>query len=431
MLGADQGDGPVSVIPDSINTTMTGATDAAPLSLTYHDERGKFAGIAFRNAVFGLLTLGTYRFWGKTRIRRHLWSHVSLAGEPFEYTGLAKELLFGFLIVLAFLVPFSAASQFADLALVTIGTWAVVAKNVAFGALIYWLLNLAIYRARRYRLTRTLWRGIRGAQTGSAIGYAFKAFGYGLLTLVTLGLAYPLMRTGLYRIRMRNTWIGNTRFRFEGSAGPLFKRWLVAWLPVTVTIAVYVGLIIAANTIEAPGDAAVDDRFMVETMGGGGLLLLIMVPVSTVLYVWYRASEFRYFAGQTCFEGLRFASELKARSLIWIYLSFWLAMFGVLLVIGMAVGGVVAYLGFQGIAAAGANWQPDPFVAFLIGLPVVLVFLLVNSVLQVILVLRRLVMRICGSLTCCRISFIYMALWIMVYPGPSSVPILAGSQSRA
>ena len=385
----------MSVITDSSTTTGT----AAPVSLTYHDERGKFAGIAFRNAVFGLLTLGTYRFWGKTHIRRHLWSHVSLAGEPFEYTGLAKELLFGFLIVLVFLIPLFAVSELAELALITIGTWAVVAKNVAFGALIYWLLNLAIYRARRYRLTRTLWRGIRGAQTGSATAYAFKAFGYSLLTLITLGLAYPLMRTQLYRIRMQNTLIGNTRFRFEGSTGPLLRRWLVAWLPVTVTIAVFVGLMVTANYVEAPADAAVDKRFMVEMMGGAGLLLLVMVPVSVVLYVWYRASEFRYFAGQTFFEGLRFASELKARSLIWIYLSFWLAMLGILLVIGMAAGGAVAYMGFQGVATPGANWQPDPFLTFLVGLPVVLVFLLVNSVLQVVLVLRRMVMRICETLT--------------------------------
>lgn len=388
----------MSSIPDSGEAPTPRPADAEPLPLDYHDERRRFAGIAFRNAIFGILTLGLYRFWGKTHIRRHLWSHVSLAGEPFEYTGTAKELMFGFLIVLAFLIPLYAVAQLSDLALITIGTWAVVAKNVALGVLIYWLLHLAIYRARRYRLTRTLWRGIRGAQTGSAIAYATKAFGYSLLTVVTLGLTYPLLRARLYGIRMQNTWVGNRAFRFEGGAGPLMRRWLVPWLPVTATVAIYAVMAVATGFMEEP-EAAVDNRLRMQMFEVAGALLFILVPVSTLLYVWYRASEFRYFAGETSFEGLRFGSDLKARSLVWIYLSYGLALLGVMVVVGTAVGGVIAYLMQQGVAAPDPNWQASPFVMFLIFLPVVLVFLVLNSVLQVVMVLRRLVRRICETLT--------------------------------
>jgi uncharacterized membrane protein YjgN (DUF898 family) len=52
-------------------------------------------------AVLLMFTLGLYRFWLTTDVRRYLWSNTELAGESFEYDGTAYELLLGFLIALA------------------------------------------------------------------------------------------------------------------------------------------------------------------------------------------------------------------------------------------------------------------------------------------------------------------------------------------
>ena len=54
--------------------------------------------------------------------------------------------------------------------------------------------QFAIYRARRYRLTRTVWRGVRFWMTGSGWAYAARATLWGLLAIVTLGLAMPWRR---------------------------------------------------------------------------------------------------------------------------------------------------------------------------------------------------------------------------------------------
>ena len=47
--------------------------------------------------------------------------------------------------------------------------------------------QFAIYRARRYRLTRTIWRGVRFGMEGSGWSYSWRASLWGLGVLFTLG----------------------------------------------------------------------------------------------------------------------------------------------------------------------------------------------------------------------------------------------------
>lgn len=60
--------------------------------------------------VFSIFTLGIYSFWGRTEIRRYLWSNIRFAGQNFDYHGTGKELFFGWLKLIAlFIVFFSVA----------------------------------------------------------------------------------------------------------------------------------------------------------------------------------------------------------------------------------------------------------------------------------------------------------------------------------
>src|SRR2546429_5240441 len=61
--------------------------------------------LLIRGAVLLLVTLGIYRFWLATDIRRFLWSNTEIASDGLEYIGTARELLLGFLIAIALLVP--------------------------------------------------------------------------------------------------------------------------------------------------------------------------------------------------------------------------------------------------------------------------------------------------------------------------------------
>ncbi|MYK57552.1 MAG: DUF898 domain-containing protein, partial [Rhodospirillaceae bacterium] len=72
-----------------------------PIHRLTHDGRsGELFVIFLINLALSILTLGIYRFWGRTRIRRYVWSQTSLLGEPLEYTGRGVELFLGFLFAL-------------------------------------------------------------------------------------------------------------------------------------------------------------------------------------------------------------------------------------------------------------------------------------------------------------------------------------------
>src|SRR6476469_3079624 len=125
-----------------------------PAAVAFTGDRGEFRRLVTRGALLELVTVGFYRFWLATDMRRHLWSHTVVDGDGAEYTGRGKELLIGFLIAMAIIVPVYLTYSIAALEAERIQAVASFPR-IAF---LYVCGQFAIYRARRYRLTRTVWR---------------------------------------------------------------------------------------------------------------------------------------------------------------------------------------------------------------------------------------------------------------------------------
>ena len=199
-------------------------------------RRSDFIRLVVRGAFLELVTLGFYRFWLATDMRRHLWSNTVVDGDAPEYIGTAKELLIGFLFALAIMAPIYLVYFLIGLEAERMQAFA----SIPLGLFFYLFAHFAIYRARRYRLTRTVWRGVRFWMTGSGVGYAWRAALWGLLALVTLGLAVPWQKAALERYKMRHTAYGDLQGRFEATGGQFFKRgwwlWLLTWPSVLLII---------------------------------------------------------------------------------------------------------------------------------------------------------------------------------------------------
>ena len=80
-------------------------SEGMPMPTVEHAPNGSLATILAKNAFLNLVSLSFYRFWARTNLRRYFWSSVRIGGEPLEYTGQARELFIGFLIVAAILTP--------------------------------------------------------------------------------------------------------------------------------------------------------------------------------------------------------------------------------------------------------------------------------------------------------------------------------------
>ena len=197
----------------------------------YVGEKGALFRLALKTSVLTVLTLGLYRFWMKTRLRRYYWSAIRPGGAPLEYTGQPLEKLLGFLVavvVMAFYIGVvNLILMFVSFSLFQ-GNMA--AYALSFAGLLP-IIFFAQYRARRYILARTRWRGIRFGLEPGAWGYAWRAVLYWALAIATLGLLYPLKAFRLEKYLVDRTHYGSLTFhqggRFTMLYGPM-KHALIA-----------------------------------------------------------------------------------------------------------------------------------------------------------------------------------------------------------
>ena len=73
--------------PQSAAGSVPGPVAGPAAAIGYAGRVGEIATIALQNALFNLITLGFYRFWAKTRLRRYIWGNIEYRGERLEYTG--------------------------------------------------------------------------------------------------------------------------------------------------------------------------------------------------------------------------------------------------------------------------------------------------------------------------------------------------------
>ncbi len=306
-----------------------------------------------RGAVLLMFTLGIYRFWLATDIRRFLWSNTELAGESFEYTGTARELLLGFLMAIAILVPLYTVFFIVALGAGTIGELSGVLSFV----LLTLLGHYAVYRARRYRLTRTIYRGVRFHQTGSAWRYAICALFWWSLIILSLGLAYPFAQSSLERFKMRNTYFGDLPARFEGSGWSLFLRgillWFLAIVPLTVGFVATLGSIdwSALDKLGGLGNEDILTWLMDNGLGNAGaaaaFTLIWALLAIAILYPIFQAMILRWWTSGLRFGEVVVTSRLRTAQVLGAYGRFlWYAFLFTLaaIVIAMVGATIVGYV---------------------------------------------------------------------------------------
>lgn len=309
--------------------------------LSFTGQAGPFLRLVAAGAALQLVTFGFYRFWLVTDVRRHLWSHTRLDGDAFEYTGHGRELLIGFLFALAILSPVYLGYFLLGLEVERFKAFASVPLFLFF----YVFQQFAVYRARRYRLTRTVWRGVRFWMQGSGWNYALRSSLWMLGVLVTLGLLYPWRAAALERYKARNTFYGDLPASFTATGGQLFARLWGLWL------------VFAAPVLLVLASVAVQYRagMRLETHPVAGMLLATAGLFALALpFLWplFRAIEWRWWVGGVRFGDLVAESGLRKRDIFALYLKFGFAALLVAgLVGGVAIAAILALISALGLKA--------------------------------------------------------------------------------
>ena len=351
-------------------------------------DRAGFVGDSgpyWRLMVWGTLlqavTLGLYRFWLFTDMRRYLWSHTVIDGESLEYTGTPVELVLGFLIAIGILIPIYAAIFVGTLELGMVSRFSSLLGLAVFAV----FRKYASYRVRRYRLTRTVLRGIRFHQNGSALLYAIRATLWSIANIATLGLTYPWAVASLERYKMHHTFYGDLGGKFAGAGWRLFLRGFPIWIAIVAPIVG--GLTAAAATLDLPaithalslgkGSAVLGALLKTKNfdfgagLGFGGIVLSIVLLV--VLYPAFQAIVMRWWLAGLQIGGASAASDLRIRRYYGAYSRYAICVVGLAFAVLFAIGIIATaakVLGFAAVAdghsGAGMALALAAYVAFLL-----------------------------------------------------------------
>lgn len=281
--------------------------------LRYDGLDGAFIKLHIVNLLLTLVTFGIYRFWARTRERRYVWGATSFLGDRFEYTGTGKELFIGFLkamVVIALIFGLFVGAGFTGAMLAdTPEEGQVMAQVVAMPIylMLFYLICFGTYSARRYRMSRTVWRGVRFEQQGSPFTYANQAFVGFLVCMVTLGLYYPSYAMRLMRYQMNNLRFGTLQFSFDGVGRGLLGAFLWAW---GILFGCFLAVIAGFTLLVI---AAPEQAWLLVLLPF--LLYPVFLLVFPLAWAWFMAAFMRYAAAHTLATTLGFACDATGKKL--------------------------------------------------------------------------------------------------------------------
>lgn len=195
--------------------------------------------LMLKNLFFTIITLGIYRAWAKTNMRRYVWENVRFMNDGGTYVGTGGELFRGWVKLIGLIFAFAIIAKILEsimpflkfpLAIVAAGSYAFV-------------FAIATYSGLRYRLSRTLWRQIRfGVDKDAASTKEFiKIYIKGVVfSVVTLGFYYPIFRNKIRTYLSNRSRLGTAYFKYDGSDDEYFKLYCGGILLCIITFGIYI-----------------------------------------------------------------------------------------------------------------------------------------------------------------------------------------------
>jgi len=270
---------------------------------TFTGRAGEYFRIWIISLCLSLVTLGVYSAWGKVRKRRYLYAHTRLDGTGFDYRASPLAILRGRVMALLLFGGFALSGHF------------VPAVQWIFIALLIVLSPWIVVAAARFNARNSTYRNIAFAFDGGVREAAWIFIGGAVLSLLTLGLAYPWYRMRRARFIIAHHRYGATKFATDLQAGGFVLTYLFAGL---ILLGAFTALIIASIALSTGAEAVPPAASASIT---GLVVIAIIYVIYVAVYAFIRSRTLNLMADATIIGSMRLRGTLRARRLAWLYVS--------------------------------------------------------------------------------------------------------------
>ncbi|MFY0693013.1 MAG: DUF898 domain-containing protein [Paracoccaceae bacterium] len=265
-------------------------------------------GIWIVNLLLSVVTLGIYSAWAKVRRKKYFYNNTYVAGRNFDYHATGLQILIGRAIVAVCFVAFSLLS-------------AIPIVGILMGLALVFVFPWLMVRSLMFNARMSSWSNVRFNFTGR-IGRAFLVYLlYPFLTVLSLGIAYPVLDRAVKRFTVGHHRLGTAELRMEAPLGPFYKAFFAAILWVLLVLGgalVVMGLgvedlVLRLQSLEAdpvPGAFAVL-----------GVYVVFFAAFLPAMFIYKAMTRNAVFNATRLKGGHGFRSSVTAGRLMWIALS--------------------------------------------------------------------------------------------------------------
>ena len=222
------------------------------------------------NLLLSIITLGIYSAWAKVRTNQYMYRSLKLGGSGFDYHGRPVAILKGRIIAAALIIGLNVSQRYSPIAYLVL--------LIFFMAVLPWLIT----RSLAFRMRNSSWRGIRFSFRAGAATAAKIMYGYGFITGITSGIAYPLQYRMMKKFAFENTWFGTSKISFNAETWDFYKVFLkMAGMGMAAFLLFMVMLM---GFTSFPGSSPAIDPFGFEMITVAVLLFYAFILLITVPY---------------------------------------------------------------------------------------------------------------------------------------------------
>jgi uncharacterized membrane protein YjgN (DUF898 family) len=320
-------------VPPAGAAAPPAATPAEPqplaVALQFTGSGGEYFRIWIVNLVLTILTLGIYSAWAKVRKVRYFMSNTRLHGAAFQYHARPGAILRGRILVGLLFVAYSLLGR--------ISIAAGLAAATVLGLLAPWF----IFKALRFKLSNTSWRGVRfGFASTPGRAYAvllpavilwlafiasapqprvgeqpsFGAFGFVALLVFVL---YPYFHARLKEYQHGSTTFGRQTFQFERSVGAFYGLYGKTFAVGACSGVFFAALLLGFGSLLRTGAETGQPPVLQMVVFGSLLILVLYLPAGAFFMARLQALVWDRTSGGP----FRFSNAMGARRFAWLLLK--------------------------------------------------------------------------------------------------------------